>query len=139
MDLATVVCKKVHKISFLVHKWQFFGGQECHSHSHSLFQNRKEDNWGLHSNWFFVMYQSLEFTYSCCLADKLLFSLLYLSWKMSLSHLINVRSASPSHNSHSPLFAKICKKNAPGISLQNQSFTLLFGLKNEQELQKFST
>ena len=42
------------------------------------------------------MYQSLEFTYSCCLADKLLFSLLYLSWKMSLSHLINVRSASPS-------------------------------------------
>ena len=56
------------------------------------------------------MYQSLEFTYSCCLADKLLFSLLYLSWKMSLSHLINARSASPSHNSHSPLFAKICKK-----------------------------
>ena len=37
----------------------------------------------------FFISQSLKFTYSCWLSNQLLFSLIYLSWKTGLSHLIN--------------------------------------------------
>ena len=42
-DDATVVCKIAHKISFLVHKWQFYGGRVATPTNFSIFDSYDSD------------------------------------------------------------------------------------------------